>query len=447
MITDNTTTEIIDTSFPDEVYANLPDFLKCSCDLFKNNIEREIFLVGAFGVLSGCLPNIIGTYDTRKVGCNLFIFVLSQAGAGKGFLIYSKYLVQTIHTNKRQQSKDAYAEYQTILDGYNYNKKKNKGITPEPPPETPKQEMLFIPANSSSSAFLEALSNNDEKGIMFCTEADTLNGTLKQDWGNYSDSLRCAFHHEPIAQLRKANSEFIEISRPFLSVVLSGTPGQLKKLIPSAENGLFSRFCYYEIKLNLDWKNIFAENELDYERIFLRKSEKISSLYERLRDLTEPILFRFTTDQQQLFNQTFERWQRELAGIYGNYIVPSIRRLGLIYFRVAMLLSALRLIDVPDLPLEIVCNSVDYYTAGLITETFISNAVSIIKNFTCSGEMPLFDNDRKNNLYEALPDEFFRDEAVMIAGKIGVSESTLNRLLSSKQLFNKPSYGKYQKIF
>lgn len=84
---------------------------------------------------------------------------------------------------------------------------------------------LIIPANSSASAFINTLSDNDGVGLMFETEGDTLTQTLKSDYGNYSDTLRKAFHHEPVSLCRRKDREFIELDCPKLSVVLDGTPG------------------------------------------------------------------------------------------------------------------------------------------------------------------------------------------------------------------------------
>ncbi|MEI6766369.1 MAG: DUF3987 domain-containing protein [Bacteroidota bacterium] len=435
---------IANTSFQEEIFQNLPDILQKAIILFNDKVEKDVLLAGALGVLSGCLPNIIGTYDTHKVGSNLFVFVRSQAGAGKGTLIYSQYLAKRIHKNKMQKAKEANSDYQDQLEEFRNSKIKHKGASVTRP-EPPKQEMLFIPANSSSSAFLSALASNNGRGIMFSSEADTLVSTLKQDWGNYSDSLRCAFHHEPITQLRKVNNEFIEIIKPYLSVVLSGTPGQLAKLIPNSENGLFSRFLYYDLKLKLEWKNIFSSNGIDYENEFDRIAEKICILFEQLENREIPIIFKFTQDQQNVFNKEFERWQNKLATIYGNEIVPSIRRLGLIFFKLSMLLSGLRLIDLQTLPNEIICNSTDFYVAGLLTDTFINNALSIFSGLPKCHAVP-FSNKRMNDLYEKLPKEFSREQSIEIANEIGISDSTTDRFLKSDQLFIKTSYGNYQKL-
>jgi len=111
-------------------------------------------------------------------------------------------------------------------------------------PDAPEQKLLFIPANNSASSFIQTLSQNDEMGILFSTEADTLANSLAQDWGNFSDILRCSFHHETVEMQRKTNKEYVVVDQPRLSVLLTGTNGQFNRLIPDTENGLFSRFMY-----------------------------------------------------------------------------------------------------------------------------------------------------------------------------------------------------------
>lgn len=86
---------------------------------------------------------------------------------------------------------------------------------------------------------------------MFETEGDILASTFGQDFGDVSDGLRKAFHHESISYLRRSQREHINIKKPRLSTVISGTLYQVVNLMSSVENGLFSRFLFYD----LDKKN------------------------------------------------------------------------------------------------------------------------------------------------------------------------------------------------
>jgi hypothetical protein len=105
--------------------------------------------------------------------------------------------------------------------------------------------MLIIPANNSSTGLFQNLNDDQGVGLLFETEGDTLAQTFKSEHGNYSDGFRKAFHHETISYNRRKDREYVELVTPKLSALLSGTPKQVSALVPSAENGLFSRFIFY----------------------------------------------------------------------------------------------------------------------------------------------------------------------------------------------------------
>jgi len=102
-------------------------------------------------------------------------------------------LGKAIHKDRISKSQDEINRYEQKKAELKAN---NQDLSELPPP--PKQKLLFIPANNSASSFINTLAENDEMGILSSTEADTLANSLTQDWGNFSDILRCAFHHESV---------------------------------------------------------------------------------------------------------------------------------------------------------------------------------------------------------------------------------------------------------
>ena len=66
---------------------------------------------------------------------------------------------------------------------------------------------------------IKHLEDNDGMGAIVESEADTLSGTLKQDWGGYSDILRNAFHGETITKSRVTGMEYSEIKSPKFSML------------------------------------------------------------------------------------------------------------------------------------------------------------------------------------------------------------------------------------
>lgn len=227
-------------AFPECVFEHLPPFLN---EVVNNSIsldDRDTILIGAIVCLSVCFHNICGVYDERIVYPNLYLFVVADAGMGKGALTLCRELVAPINRNLHELSKRLELEYKEAMNAY-IKGKKDGGMTM---PTEPPMRMLVIPANSSASSFLKILGDNDGIGLLFESEGDTLSQTLKSDYGNYSDVLRKAFHHELVSLSRRKDREYCEVSNPRVSVALAGTPEQVRKLIPDAENGLMSRFCF-----------------------------------------------------------------------------------------------------------------------------------------------------------------------------------------------------------
>lgn len=227
-------------AFPECVFEHLPPFLN---EVVNNSIsldDRDTILIGAIVCLSVCFHNICGVYDERIVYPNLYLFVVADAGMGKGALTLCRELVAPINRNLHELSKRLELEYKEAMNAY-IKGKKDDGMTM---PTEPPMRMLVIPANSSASSFLKILGDNDGIGLLFESEGDTLSQTLKSDYGNYSDVLRKAFHHELVSLSRRKDREYCEVSNPRVSVALAGTPEQVRTLIPDAENGLMSRFCF-----------------------------------------------------------------------------------------------------------------------------------------------------------------------------------------------------------
>ena len=227
------------------VYEHLPDLLERGCSVFNIERERDVFLTGALPVLSGIFNNITGIYDRRVVNANLFSFVVAPPASGKGVLKCAKDLGKVVHERLLEQNAFALEKYNSDLASFKLlSKAANDFSITSASPIEPVRNLMYIPANSSAASFMNLIQQNDGCGIIFETEADTLTNTLGQDWGNFDDLLRKGFHQETFSYSRKKENEFVEVNRPRMAVVLSGTPGQASRLIVSNENGLFSRFIF-----------------------------------------------------------------------------------------------------------------------------------------------------------------------------------------------------------
>src|SRR5574344_1717590 len=363
-------------TFSQDVTGGLPSLLSQIAAKALSPEDADLLLLGSLTVFSACLPNVYGIYGGREVFPNLFLFVTAQASAGKGRLTLCRHLVEPIH----RQLRDIYAaeieEYRRKQAEYVANKKNPDAEPPQEPP----LRTLFIPANSSATSVYQVLNDNKGVGLMFETEGDTLANTFKSDYGNFSDGFRKAFHHETISYNRRKDREFVELAKPRLSALLSGTPRQIQSLIPDAENGLFSRFVFYYMNVRLVWNDVFlhSDNEtLDF--YFERLGNHFFELYKLLQQ-ANPLKFTFTKSQQTQFNTYFNGIQKEYAELLGLDIVASIRRLGLIAFRISMILSTLRILEHGSINSPMVCSDIDFQSTIAMINTLLKHTSKVYQD-------------------------------------------------------------------
>lgn len=371
------------------IFDDLPPLLRVACEQLQDHEEQETFLMGALGVISGMLPNVQGKYMQRRVAPNLYCFVIGKFGTGKGALVWAKDLGAAVDAYRVEQAKKSREEF-TGAQAMHYQQMKqfDKGQLQQPPPapQTPKHLKLFLPANSSKTALMQLLEENDGRGIIFETEGDTLADMLKQEYGNFNDVLRKAFHHETVSFFRRANNEDVNIDRPQLSVILSGTKDQLYRLIPSIENGLYSRFMFYILKGNSKFKNPFDDGGQDLEYYFGVLANKFLQLYQLLEAQDEPVYFKLQPHQQQQFVQTFAGLKEDLSENLSEDLEGSVNRLGLIAYRIAMVLTVVRFIDNPLHSLT--CLDADFNNAVTITKHLLHYNLHIYEGFQTHSNNP-----------------------------------------------------------
>lgn len=410
--------------FPDNIYGQLPSFLQKVVEPATGPEERDILLLGSLASLSACLPRVYGIYDGRKVFSNLYLFVTAPASSGKGRLNLCKQLVQPIHASLRQQVKELKQEYETQLALYNADK---KGGAEKP--VKPMEKMLLIPANNSSTGVLQLLSDNDGRGLIFETEADSMTNALKSDYGDYSDGFRKAFHHETISYFRRTDREYVDLDAPALSTVLSGTPRQITNLIPFAENGLFSRFIFYYMNLAPVWKDVFADSDSDgIEAHYQVLGQKFHELYKQLNNFP-PMKIQLSRAQKQRFNTFFSQLQLKYLNVHSNEYVATIRRLGLICFRFCMILSAMRVLEDKQLGSLRQCEDRDFDTALTMISILVKHSSSIYYRFPPEKRVVLR-SDRKERFLERLPKEFTKQQFCSIAQELNIPQRTAENYIA-----------------
>lgn len=417
--------------FDETIYNDLPIILERATGTMNIRQEKDLVLIGSIATISSILLPFRTIYHGRTIFPNMFLFVPGPAGSGKGRLDFCYRLVRPIHQDKRDLWLLAQEEYKQELDRYRALSKKEKAnaTSPVKPPIT----LLRVPANCSATSFAEAMADNGNM-LMFETEGDTVVNTFKSDYGNYSDNFRKAFAHEEFGYLRRGNdSEEKEVQNPRLSVVLSGTPEQVKSLIPNAENGLLSRFIFYCMSATDEWLDGFSGYDTDnpLEKVFDDLGAEIENFYQHLTQISE-VWFTLSIVQQQRFNDYFAGEKQRMKELNGDLYNASTHRLSWACLRIAMVLTALRCMDRGSVPEKIECSDADFNIALSIIRT-VSEHNDYIFNVLNEGitedvkVSETYSSAARHVLLNNLPDRFSSEDMQALSVKLGKSIRTIQR--------------------
>ena len=395
----------------DEQYERLPLLLKRTCRIAENIHERDILLFGAITVMSGCLPKVQGIYDGSITNTNLFSLIIAKAGSGKGFMKYCKRLVKQYEERKKSEA---------LIDG--------------------KTSYLFLPGNSSAASLVQNLATNNGEGIIFETEADSLSAALEQEWGNFSDLLRKAYHGESYQVGRLSGS--YDIANPYLAILLSGTQDQLRAIINSWYNGLFSRFLFYTFSTEPKFRHVFRKVETTYEDAF----DKLSGEYMNVITFNaeHPFCLEMSEAQGELFTLHFQAFLDQIKEV-SPHLEASVKRLGLSIYRILMILTAFQRYEATDDSDKCQCSESLFDLGLALADAFFHQMVQIAPSI--ENRCPALAGDEL--FYSKLPDKIVTTaEAEGIAENIGISKKTASNYLAALHLkgkLEKPSAGKWRK--
>lgn len=276
--------------------------------------------------------------------------------------------------------------------------------------------------------------------------------------------LRKAFHHELVSLSRRKDREYCEVANPRVSVALAGTPEQVRRLIPDAENGLMSRFCFYIIRFKRGIRNVFATSDISQSKnaMFKLLGDKFCHLHENFVRQGN-YSFSLPSDLQEHFIEYLSRVNEECCDEVDNKMQGVVRRMGLIAYRIMMVLTVVRHLDnvihksSSDETVQLVCHEFDYSVAMSICDTLLYHAVFIYQNLsgnqskrfnTVSQETGVY--ARRNTLYNMLPDTFTKkdyDAAVLTLGENGSTANKWIEAFIKDGKLSRIEQGKYRKIF
>ena len=421
--------------FDPKLYEQLPEPLKECCQQFDDPRERDVFLLSALAVLSGCFSNASGKYGNSKVHPNIYVMIVAPPGSGKNVMKFSRILAEALNQQGIKTSPEVIQEEEPVKDG-----KKEKG-------QNQWVKVLLIPGNTSSAMIYQHLKTNNGIGIIVESETDTLSNSLKQEWGNFSDILRKAFHHETLSMSRKTDHQYFEVSNPRLSIVLTGTPGQVGNLIGSSENGLMSRFTFYVYNPEMEWKSQKPCDVCpDLTDLMREKAEMVAKIAGDLEK--RPLNFKLTERQFNLMDDFYREKVEELKAFGLEDAAGTIFRMGITTFRMCMVLSILRKSDQIDLVEEIVCEDIDFEIIIQLADALFYHALEAYKLLPKNTITK--HNPGMMRLFSSLPDNPFSTAVAHLIGEtLQIKERTVRKYLADLcdlGFLEQLAHGKYQKM-
>lgn len=332
--------EDLPPAFPDYPW---PPFIKQMIDCGNSIAQRDILLLGVFTVLGGTLNKRVRVlYGQKDMYPCLQTFIVAPPTSGKGALTWVRRLAEPIHEEMMARYKDSLKNYREEKNRWDsLGKKRSETLEPEQPP----LKMFLIAGDNSGTGILENLIEADGVGLICETEADTVSTAIGADHGHWSDTLRKCHDHERLAFNRRTNREYRECPASYLSVLLSGTPAQVRPLIPSAENGLFSRQLFYRMPPIDEWADQFEQGDEDMDSLFSDWGRQWKKLVDYLHERVNVIQFHLSDTQKERFNSCFARIFGHAGLSYGYPMRSSVARIAINICRIASVVAFLRSVE------------------------------------------------------------------------------------------------------
>ena len=447
-------------TFPE---ADWPKILLLIMSYATSPTQRDVMLIGALTAIGASMERYVRCpYAGKLQSPCLQSFIVAPSASGKGILSLIRLLVEPIHDEIRQQVATEVKAYKKEKAAYDVMGKERSKVEA---PQMPKNRMFLISGNNTGTGILQNIMDANGTGLICETEADTISAAIGSEYGHWSDTLRKAFDHDRLSYNRRTDQEYREVKKSYLSVLLSGTPAQVKPLIPSTENGLFSRQLFYYMHGIWAWINQFESGEADLEAIFT----DIGLEWKKQLDLMKTHgvhTLRLTDEQKQEFNTLFSDLFFRSGLANDNEMSSSIARLAVNTCRIMAEVAMIRALEC-DQPYQFKNSSIHLLTPdkeiatdnikdGIITRwdvtitaedfkavlelvTPLYRHATHILSFLPSTEVKHRANADRDALFEAMGNQFTRaqlsEQATIMKIKPNTAFGWLNRLIR-KGLFN-----------
>ena len=424
---------------------DLPDLLKETVNLMETPQEKYMGLFATTVVTGSLMPHVWTNYDGKVNHPALMLSISFPPAAGKGKLALLPLVLKKINDELRETNNHLMKTYRMEVKEYEKNKKAGN-LTP--PPEKPRLPILLIPANTTSSKLTEQLAENNGQmtALLFETETDAMTNMMGNKFGSDNSMIyRKVFHHEQISQMRKSNSEHLDVLNPKMAIVLTGTPSQVPRLFHSNQDGLLSRFMTISGTASIVWKDVQPCETC--EPLNMHFEKKAAAFYELYKFFKEKnVEVKFTNEHWNFLNETGAR-RLEHSNIEGGENATSIaKRHGNMTIRIATVLTMVRYFQNQLTSDIVLCSDQDFQIASWMAEESYQCSIELFKDLP--GEKNEGD-ERMEEMFDMLPRYFKPKELAPLYKSLNVSKRTAERMLEKLKKAGRLTSvkkGEYEKV-
>ena len=386
----------------------LPAMIQPIMSLAQSDAERDMLLMSLLTAAGSCMPNLYCRYGLtgKKYYPNLQCFIVGSAACGKGIANLALELVSKVH---------------------------------EALP-------LVIAGDSSYPGFYKQLERQNGRGYIHESEGSVITDVWRTSVTNYNTALRKAAEHEPITRNRARDNS--SIACPQLSVLLTGTFSQYKALVPSIENGYFSRLLTLIVNDQQAFSSRYVEPASGSNGVMSTAAQQLYDLCQALYK-SRPMEFSLTAEQRARLGQHLETAYPTLMQLLGVNFHSVVLRMAVHIERIAMILTAMRAAYPQPLPegkgesgaqttppfregtgVGLLCTDVDYQTAEMIGNKLILHMAAAYRMIKGAEEVSVPKVqalDQRKMLLSLLPEEYEVQNLVAEAKSQGLSYRTATR--------------------
>ena len=420
--------------------SNLPSILQNMLSLASTPEEQDILLMSTLTGASACVPKLFFKYGPtgKRYYANLQAFILAASASGKGIANHALEMVRVVD----------------------------------------EQYPMLIAGDSTLAAWYMALEEQGGRGYMHESEGSVITDIWKTAAANYNTALRKAAEHEAISRNRCYGSS--EIRSPKLSMLLTGTFNQYRALVPSVENGYFSRLLALVIRETHPFDKRYVRATGGQSAVPKQVGQQLLGVYEKLMRGGERE-WSLTEAQKLRLGEHLEMEYGTLIGLLGENFHSVVVRMAVQIERIAMVLTAMRScesnspvkeershavtagkytgkeeIELPECDSGLtdgvlLCSDEDYETAEVIGNKLLMHMAAAYRMI--DGEShelvpeikPL---DQRKVLFEQLPEEYETKTLIDEGRTQGISRATImrwNEKWLEEGLVKKTQRGQYRK--